>query len=91
MLLVNLVICVDKMFDCIFCIIKCDELSYWEFYEGWFCVYVKCDLVWWEWLIDYFIYVELLLFKLFVLFFMLCLCWCEDWVDVGEELGLWLV
>ena len=86
-LLANPVIRADKTLDRIFRIIKRDEPSHWEPYEGWLRAHAKRDPVWWERLIDHFIHAELLLLKLPVLFLTPRLRRCDDWADAGEEPG----
>lgn len=84
-LLANPAIRSDKALERIFRIIRRDEPSHWEPYEGWLRAHSKRDPVWWERLIDHFIHAELLLLKLPVLFLTPRLRRREDWIDAGEE------
>jgi hypothetical protein len=65
----------------IFAIIERDEPSHWQPYEAWLGDNGKRDPRWWERAIDAFIHLELLVFKLPVLFFMPGLKRRSDWPD----------
>ncbi len=68
----------------IFRIIKQDEPSHWEPYEGWLRDNRKREPKWWEHAIDTFIHSELLFVKLPVLFFNPRLRRRSDWPDANE-------
>jgi hypothetical protein len=69
----------------IFQIIKQDEPSHWEPYDGWLRAHGKRDPKWWERMVDAFIHSELLLVKLPILFLHPRLRRREQWSDVHEQ------
>jgi hypothetical protein len=69
----------------IFQIIKQDEPSHWEPYDGWLRAHGKRDPKWWERVVDAFIHSELLLVKLPILFLHPRLRRREQWSDVHEQ------
>lgn len=68
----------------IFRIIKEDEPSHWEPYDGWLRANGKRDPRWWERAVDTFIHSELLLIKLPVLFLHPRLRRRSEWSDAQE-------
>jgi hypothetical protein len=68
----------------IFKIIKQDEPSHWEPYDGWLRTNGKREPKWWERGVDSFIHSELLLLKLPMLFLHLGLRRREDWPDAFD-------
>lgn len=68
----------------IFRIIKEDEPSHWEPYDGWLRANGKRDPRWWERAVDAFIHSELLLIKLPVLFLHPRLRRRSEWSDAQE-------
>lgn len=68
----------------IFRIIKQDEPSHWEPYDGWLRANRKREPSWWERAIDGFIHSELLLLKLPILFLHPALSRRSNWPDSGE-------
>jgi hypothetical protein len=69
----------------IFKIIKKDEPSHWEPYDGWLRANGKRDPKWWERAVDSFIHSELLLLKLPVLFLHPRLGRRSDWPDEHDR------
>jgi hypothetical protein len=69
----------------IFRIIKKDEPSHWEPYDGWLRSNGKRDPKWWERAIDTFIHSELLFVKLPFLFVNPRLRRRDDWPDSNEN------
>ena len=68
----------------IFRIIKEDEPSHWEPYDGWLRANGKREPVWWERAIDAFIHSELLFLKLPILFLRPGLRRRSEWADARE-------
>lgn len=68
----------------IFNVIKQDEPSHWEPYDGWLQANGKRDPKWWERAIDGFIHSELLLLKLPILFLNVGMRRREEWADAPE-------
>ena len=68
----------------IFRIIKQDEPSHWEPYDGWLRTNGKREPKWWERGVDSFIHSELLLLKLPMLFLHPRLGRRQDWPDVRD-------
>jgi hypothetical protein len=68
----------------IFRIIKQDEPSHWEPYDGWLRANGKRDPKWWERAVDTFIHSELLLLKLPMLFLHPRLGRRQDWPDAHD-------
>jgi hypothetical protein len=69
----------------IFRIIKQDEPSHWEPYDGWLRANGKREPKWWERAVDTFIHSELLLLKLPLLFLNPRMRRRSDWPDTNEE------
>jgi hypothetical protein len=69
----------------IFKIIKKDEPSHWEPYDGWLRANGKRDPKWWERAVDSFIHSELLLLKLPMLFLHPRLGRRSDWPDEHDR------
>jgi hypothetical protein len=69
----------------IFRIIKEDEPSHWEPYDGWLRTHGKREPGWWERAVDSFIHSELLFLKLPILFFNVGLRRRGDWADAVEQ------
>ena len=69
----------------IFKIIKKDEPSHWEPYDGWLHANGKRDPKWWERAVDSFIHSELLLLKLPMLFLHPRLGRRSDWPDEHDR------
>ena len=69
----------------IFKIIKKDEPSHWEPYDGWLRANGKRDPKWWERAVDSFIHSELLLLKLPMLFLHPRLGRRSDWPDEQDR------
>ena len=69
----------------IFRIIKQDEPSHWEPYDGWLSANRKREPRWWEHAVDGFIHSELLLLKLPVLFLQPRLRRRTDWPDEHDR------
>ena len=69
----------------IFKIIKKDEPSHWEPYDGWLRANGKRDPKWWERAVDSFIHSELLLLKLPMLFLHPRLGRRSDWPDERDR------
>ena len=69
----------------IFRIIKEDEPSHWEPYDGWLHTNRKREPKWWERAVDGFIHSELLFLKLPVLFLNFGMRRRRDWPDSAEE------
>ena len=69
----------------IFNIIKQDEPSHWEPYDGWLKRHGKREPKWWERAIDTFIHSELLFLKLPILFLNVGMRRREEWADAHEE------
>lgn len=68
----------------IFRIIKQDEPSHWEPYDGWLRANRKREPKWWEHAVDAFIHSELLLLKLPILFLHPGLRRRRDWPDARD-------
>ena len=68
----------------IFNVIKQDEPSHWEPYDGWLQANGKRDPKWWERAIDGLIHSELLLLKLPILFLNVGMRRREEWADAPE-------
>jgi hypothetical protein len=71
----------------IFRIIKEDEPSHWEPYDGWLVAHGKREPRWWERAVDSFIHSELLFLKLPILFLNFGLSRRGDWADAVEQHG----
>lgn len=71
----------------IFRIIKQDEPSHWQPYDGWLRANQKREPKWWERAVDTFIHSELLLLKLPVLFLNFGMRRREDWPDDFDKEG----
>ena len=69
----------------IFRIIKQDEPSHWQPYDGWLRANGKREPKWWERAVDTFIHSELLLLKLPVLFVNFGMRRRTAWADEGES------
>ena len=69
----------------IFRIIKQDEPSHWEPYDGWLRANRKREPKWWERAVDTFIHSELLFLKLPLLFLNLGMRRRNDWPDSHEK------
>ncbi len=69
----------------IFRIIRQDEPSHWEPYDGWLRANCKREPKWWERAVDTFIHSELLFLKLPVLFLNLGMRRRSEWPDTNEE------
>jgi rubrerythrin len=68
----------------IFRIIKEDEPSHWEPYDGWLRAHGKREPKWWERAVDSFIHSELLFLKLPILFLRLGMPRRSEWADAHE-------
>lgn len=68
----------------IFRIIKQDEPSHWEPYDGWLRDNGKREPKWWERAVDGFIHSELLFVKLPILFLHVGMPRRSEWADAGE-------
>lgn len=68
----------------IFRIIKQDEPSHWEPYDGWLSANSKREPKWWERAVDQFIHSELLLLKLPILFLHPRLGRRKEWPDAND-------
>jgi len=74
----------DKGLIKIFEIIKQDEPSHWEPYDGWLRANGKREPKWWERAVDTFIHSELLFLKLPILFLSFGMPRRTEWADVNE-------
>lgn len=74
----------DKALIKIFRIIKQDEPSHWQPYEGWLRANGKREPKWWEKAVDTFIHSELLFLKLPILFLNPRLRRRTEWADSNE-------
>ena len=83
-LLAHPLVCQDEGLMKIFRIIKQDEPSHWEPYDGWLRANGKREPKWWERAVDTFIHSELLFLKLPALFLNLGMRRRTAWADEGE-------
>ena len=74
----------DKGLIKIFEIIRQDEPSHWEPYDGWLRANGKREPKWWERAVDTFIHSELLFLKLPILFLSFGMPRRTEWADVNE-------
>ena len=74
----------DKGLIKIFEIIKQDEPSHWEPYDGWLRANGKREPKWWERAVDTFIHSELLFLKLPILFLSFGMPRRTEWADANE-------
>lgn len=84
-LLRNKFVCSDKGLVQIFKIIRKDEPAHWAPYEAWLDANGRNRGLWWERLIDKFVHVELIAFKIPVLFLMPHMRRRDRWADEGEH------
>ena len=77
----------DKGLIKIFEIIKQDEPSHWEPYDGWLRANGKREPKWWERAVDTFIHSELLFLKLPILFLSFGMARRTEWADANEVLA----